>query len=92
MVLSGLHTTSLGDNGSTVVFLHGLFGQGRNWTQIGKALADAHRIVLIDLPHHGRSAWTDSFDFVEIADQVAGVCSPTSRWRSWGTRWAARWR
>ena len=75
MVLSGLHTTSIGESGSPIVFLHGLFGQGRNWTQIGKALADTHRIVLVDLPHHGRSAWADSFDFVEIADQVAGALS-----------------
>ena len=71
MVLNHLHTTSLGESGSPVVFLHGLFGQGRNWTQIGKALAGDHRIVLVDLPHHGRSPWADSFDFVQIADQVA---------------------
>ena len=34
-----LHTTGLGDAGSRVVFCHGLFGQGRNFTAIGKALA-----------------------------------------------------
>ena len=51
-----LHTTAIGDAGSRVVFLHGLFGQGRNWTQIGKALARSrHRVLLVDLPHHGRS-------------------------------------
>jgi pimeloyl-ACP methyl ester carboxylesterase len=64
-----------------VVFAHGLFGQGRNWTQIGKALAqapdrdaekpDAHRVLLVDLPHHGRSAWEDHFDYLRVADQVA---------------------
>jgi pimeloyl-ACP methyl ester carboxylesterase len=75
MVLNGVHTTSLGESGSPVVFLHGLFGQGKNWTQIGKALTPEHRILLVDLPHHGRSAWADTFDFVEIADQVAGVLS-----------------
>ena len=30
---SDLHTTALGDRGPPVVFCHGLFGQGRNWTQ-----------------------------------------------------------
>ena len=50
-----LHSTELGDHGSKVVFLHGLFGQGRNWTAIGKALAEQHRVQLVDLPHHGRS-------------------------------------
>ena len=68
-----LHTTALGDQGSRVVFLHGLFGQGRNWTQIGKALADRHRVLLVDLPHHGRSGWSDDFDYLEVADQVAGL-------------------
>jgi pimeloyl-ACP methyl ester carboxylesterase len=67
------HTTALGDRGSQVVFAHGLFGQGRNWTQIGKALADHHRVLLVDLPHHGRSPWEDGFDYLRIADQVAGL-------------------
>jgi pimeloyl-ACP methyl ester carboxylesterase len=70
---SSLHTTSYGETGSPVVFLHGLFGQGRNWTQIAKALAPEHRTLLVDLPHHGRSPWADHFDFLEIADQVAAV-------------------
>ena len=74
--MSALHTTSHGDHGSRVVFLHGLFGQGRNWTQVAKALASDHRSLLVDLPHHGRSPWPEHFDFVEIADQVAGLLSP----------------
>ena len=69
----GLHTTSIGDHGSPIVFLHGLFGQGKNWTQIAKAFAADHRTVLVDLPHHGRSRWDEHFDFVAIADQVADV-------------------
>lgn len=68
-----LHTRELGDRGSRVVFLHGLFGQGRNWTQIGKALADEHRVLLVDLPHHGRSPWGPAFDYLQVADQVAGL-------------------
>jgi pimeloyl-ACP methyl ester carboxylesterase len=71
----GLHTTAIGDHGSPIVFCHGLFGQGRNWTQIAKALAPDHRTLLIDLPHHGRSRWSEHFDFVDIADQVAGLLS-----------------
>jgi pimeloyl-ACP methyl ester carboxylesterase len=73
--VNGLHTTSIGDHGSPIVFLHGLFGQGKNWTQIAKAFAPDHRTLLVDLPHHGRSAWTEHFDFVDIADQVAEVLS-----------------
>jgi pimeloyl-ACP methyl ester carboxylesterase len=67
------YARALGDHGSPVVFLHGLFGQGRNWTQIGKALAQRHRVLLVDLPHHGRSGWEDRFDYLRVADQVAGL-------------------
>jgi pimeloyl-ACP methyl ester carboxylesterase len=52
------------------VFCHGLFGQGRNWTGVAKALADEHRTLLVDLPHHGRSPWSEHFDYVDVADQL----------------------
>ncbi|WP_199286661.1 alpha/beta fold hydrolase [Nocardioides houyundeii] len=70
-----LHTTSFGDHGSPVVFCHGLFGQGRNWTQIAKALPD-HRVLLVDLPNHGRSAWTEDLDLIEDAHRLADVLGP----------------
>ena len=68
-----LHTTTLGDSGPLVAFCHGLFGQGKNWTTIAKAVATDHRVLLIDMPHHGRSMWGDHFDYVDVADQVAGL-------------------
>ena len=75
-----LHTTSYGDHatgkGSPIVFCHGLFGQGRNWTQHAKALAADHRVLLVDMPDHGRSPWSDRFDYLAAADQVAELLSP----------------
>jgi len=68
---SGLHVTALGESGPLVAFCHGLFGQGKNWTTIAKALADDHRVLLVDMPHHGRSVWPDHFDYVDVADRVA---------------------
>jgi pimeloyl-ACP methyl ester carboxylesterase len=70
-----LHVTELGETGSTVVFCHGLFGQGRNWTQIGKELAQDHRVRLVDMPNHGRSEWVDTLDYLDLADRVAGLFS-----------------
>lgn len=70
-----LHVTSLGDSGPLVAFCHGLFGQGKNWTTIAKAIAEDHRVVLVDMPHHGRSAWPERFDYVDVADRVATVFS-----------------
>lgn len=66
-----IHATEVGESGPRVVFLHGLFGQGRNFTQIAKALTPELRSVLVDLPNHGRSGWTTSTDYVVVADRVA---------------------
>lgn len=71
--MPGLHTTTLGESGPLVAFCHGLFGQGKNWTSIAKALADTHRVLLVDMPNHGRSAWHDRFDYVDVADEVASL-------------------
>ncbi|MCW2774855.1 MAG: alpha/beta hydrolase fold protein [Nocardioides sp.] len=72
---TSLHTTSLGESGPLVAFCHGLFGQGKNWTTIAKAIAEDHRVLLVDMPHHGRSTWSDHFDYVDVADQVAELFS-----------------
>jgi pimeloyl-ACP methyl ester carboxylesterase len=68
---STISSTAVGDTGTRIAFLHGLFGQGRNFTQIAKALQPEARSLLVDLPNHGRSAWTDRFDYVEAADLLA---------------------
>lgn len=63
---------TLGDAGPRVVFVHGLFGQGRNWTTIGRRLVeDGRRVTLLDLPNHGHSPWTDRMDYVDMAELVA---------------------
>jgi pimeloyl-ACP methyl ester carboxylesterase len=66
-----LATRTLGEAGPHVVFVHGLFGQGRNWTSIAKGLAGDHRVTLIDLPNHGHSPWTDRVDYLDMAESVA---------------------
>lgn len=66
-----LHARTYGEAGPRVVFVHGLFGQGKNWTTIAKGLADDHRVTLLDLPNHGHSPWTDRIDYVDMAELVA---------------------
>jgi pimeloyl-ACP methyl ester carboxylesterase len=68
-----LHATTQRERGSWVVFCHGLFGQGKNWTQMSRTVAERHRVLLLDMPQHGRSPWTDSFSYVDAADQVAAA-------------------
>ena len=67
-----LAARTIGDSGPRVVFVHGLFGQGRNWTTIARRLAeDGHRVTLLDLPNHGHSPWTDRVDYGDMAEFVA---------------------
>ena len=66
-----LHTLLVGQGRPDVMFLHGLLGQGRNWLGIAKSLQDAVTSLLVDLPDHGRSPWTDSFGYAAMADAIA---------------------
>ena len=66
-----LAVRTLGEAGPRVVFVHGLFGQGKNWTTIAKGLADGHRVTLVDLPNHGHSPWTDRVDYLDMAEMLA---------------------
>lgn len=75
-----IHTRLVGDDLDgvpTVVFLHGLFGQGRNFTTIAKALLPRARSLLVDLPDHGRSGWTAQVDLVAMADAIAAAIEGT---------------
>jgi pimeloyl-ACP methyl ester carboxylesterase len=66
-----LASRTVGEAGPHVVFVHGLFGQGKNWTTIAKGLADRHRVTLIDLPNHGHSPWTERVDYLDMAQLLA---------------------
>ncbi|GEP34473.1 alpha/beta hydrolase [Nocardioides szechwanensis] len=70
-----LNTTAMGESGPLVAFCHGLFGQGKNWTAIAKSLAADHRVLLVDMPNHGRSDWHDRVDYLDMADEVATLFS-----------------
>lgn len=75
-----LHTLHIGDSGPKVAFCHGVFGQGKNWTTVAKALATGqeptYQSLLIDMPNHGRSAWTNTFSYESMADQLAEFLEP----------------
>ncbi len=84
---ASLNTLSVGAAGPRIAFLHGLFGQGRNWNQIAKAVSGADgteaRCLLVDLPDHGRSPWSQEFSLDAYADAVAATLrsvAPGERW------------
>lgn len=66
-----LHAATIGRGPEPVVFLHGLFGQGKNFANVAKLLEDKITCTLLDLPNHGRSPWTDSLHYDLIAGIVA---------------------
>lgn len=68
---AALYTTRVGDSGPRVAFLHGLFGQGRNFRGIARSLEPDFTSLLVDLPDHGRSPWTEGVDLAAYAEQVA---------------------
>lgn len=65
--------TEVGAAGPRVVFLHGLFGQGKNFQTIARGLEPEWRSILVDLPNHGASSWTDRVDYADMADAVAAT-------------------
>lgn len=71
--LPQLHSTVVGQGPARLVFLHGLFGQGKNFTQVAKAVGDLATSTLVDLPNHGRSEWSDSTDYRMMADAVIAL-------------------
>lgn len=83
-----LHTLAVGSAGPRVAFLHGLFGQGRNWNVIAKGLAGPDgagaRCLLVDLPDHGRSPWSSGgFSFETYAASVAHTLRESAPGETW---------
>jgi esterase len=56
--LAARHVASTDHASRTIVMLHGIYGRGRNWLGIARALVAArpeYACWLVDLPHHGES-------------------------------------
>lgn len=70
-----LNALYVGHGHPRVAFLHGLFGQGKNWKAIANGLQPELDSILFDLPNHGRSGWTDAFSYTSMADRVADCIS-----------------
>jgi len=69
---TSLAIETFGTSGNSFVFLHGLFGRGRNWASIAQSL-QPHSSVLVDLPNHGNSPWTCRFSYLDMVAEVVGT-------------------
>jgi esterase len=57
-------------SGPPLLILHGLFGSGSNWRRVGRQLAATQEVHLVDLRNHGKSPWSNSMGYVEMAEDV----------------------
>lgn len=64
-----LHATEAG-SGEPLVLLHGLFGAGRNFGALQRALAPRARVVALDLRNHGASAHDPAMNYAVMAADV----------------------
>ncbi len=71
MIAPDLAADELGETGAPVVILHGLLGSARNWTSIARQLAATCRVLTPDLRNHGRSPWSETMSFDQMAADVA---------------------
>lgn len=65
-----LNSRSQGE-GRPVLFLHGLFGTGRNFEGVARKLKEQAEIWTVDLRNHGQSAWSDTMAYTAMAADVA---------------------
>jgi esterase len=62
--------------GPPLVVLHGLFGSGENWRTLARGWAApppggaGRQVLAVDLRNHGRSPWTPTMTFGEMAADV----------------------
>jgi len=74
-----LYVTDEGPRGApTLLLIHGTVSSGRSWDLVAPALAEAHRVVRVDLLGHGRSAKPTGASY-EIPDQAARVAAVVER-------------
>ncbi len=56
-----------------LVFLHGFGSDLTGWRAVSSPLEDGHRLLLIDLPGHGRSEAAGAVGFDDLVDAVQAV-------------------
>ncbi|WP_373074955.1 alpha/beta fold hydrolase, partial [Zeaxanthinibacter enoshimensis] len=65
-----LHSQILGE-GSPLLILHGFLGMSDNWKTLGnKYSRKGMQVHLIDQRNHGKSFWSDTFNYEVMADDL----------------------
>ncbi|MDU0355161.1 alpha/beta fold hydrolase [Paraglaciecola aquimarina] len=56
-----------------ILLIHGLFGSADNLSGLRKLFTGSHQVLSIDLPDHGKSAFTTGFSFTSYAEKVVAL-------------------
>lgn len=56
--------------GEPVLIFHGLLGMLDNWKSFARKLSTNYKVYIIDQRDHGRSPWTDTFNYDQLADDI----------------------
>lgn len=56
--------------GKPLIVLHGLFGSSDNWQTLGRKFSEDFKVVLVDQRNHGKSGWSDEFNYDLLADDL----------------------
>lgn len=69
-----LHSNIIGE-GKPFVILHGFLGMGDNWKTHAKNLSEqGFEVHLVDQRNHGRSFWSDTFNYDILAEDLKHYC------------------
>ncbi|MFH4968561.1 alpha/beta fold hydrolase [Gaetbulibacter sp. M240] len=69
-----LYSNIIGE-GKPFIILHGFLGMGDNWKTLGKEFSEAgFQVHLVDQRNHGRSSWSDTFNYEVMAEDLKGYC------------------
>ncbi|WP_347709810.1 alpha/beta fold hydrolase [Jejuia spongiicola] len=69
-----LHSNIIGE-GQPFVILHGFLGMSDNWKTLGRQFSEqGFELHMIDQRNHGRSFWSDAFNYEILAEDLKHYC------------------
>ena len=62
-----------GENAPWLILIHGLFGSADNLAVVKRHFDKDFNIISVDLPDHGESPWTNSFNITDAAEAIYAI-------------------
>lgn len=62
-----------GEGNPPLVVVHGLLGSSRNWSTVGKALAEHYEVFVVDVRNHGESPHVDGMAYADLVDDLRAL-------------------